>query len=240
MTFFCLQPHDDVADAAINDAVAVINDRTLLNDVDGLVLISVLQSQNISFFAVFIMCFGLLWLQFPMLPFSSRNFLTRFSIWTYLSRFILPPLVEPTSGKKSEFPHVNLLSAIFNNKATPYAYGQGSKYVVHQLFEIFEFLLLCFLTLSIGFAVLYLVYKFYKFGSDPIRIKSAQELKIVFASSSSSGNLNSASANSSVAAVKVSYTSPSNVILKSIKRFNASTAFSGDSNTASISLQHFV
>ena len=237
MTFFCLQPHDDVADAAINDAVAVINDRTLLNDVDGLVLISVLQSQNISFFAVFIMCFGLMWLQFPMLPFSSGGYIARFSIWTYLSRFILPPLVEPTSGKKSEFPYVNLVTAIFNGET---AVGTGKRYIVHQLFEIFEFVLLCFLTLSIGFAVLYLVYKFYKFGSDPIRTKSAQELKILFASSSSSGNLNSASVNSSVAAVKVSYTSPSNVILKSIKRFNASTAFSSDSNTASISLQHFV
>jgi hypothetical protein len=231
----CLKPHDDVADAAINDAVAVINHRTLLNDVDGLVLISVLQSQNISFFVVFIMCFGLLWLQFPVLPFSSSIF-GRFSIWTYLSRFILPPIVEQTSGKKSGFPYDKLFTEMFKGNLYPYN-PQG--FSVHHLFEFFDFLHLCLFTVSIVFTVLYLVYKFYKLGSDPIRINSAQESNIVFAASSS-GILNSATVNSSVAAVKVSYTSPSNVILKSIKRFNASTAFSGDSNTTSVSLQHFV
>jgi hypothetical protein len=234
----CLQPHDDVADAAINDAVAVINHRTLLNDVDGPVLISVLQSQNISFFVVFMMCFGLLWLQFPVLPFSS-SIMSRFSIWTYLCRFILPPLVQPTSGKKSEFPYDKLFTEMFKERGKLYPFNPNARFSVYHLFEYFEFFHLCLFTLSIVFTVLYFVYQFYKLGSDPIRMNSAQESNIVFASSSS-GNLNSASVNSSVAAVKVSYTSPSNVILKSIKRFNASTAFSGDSNTTSVSLQHFV
>jgi hypothetical protein len=181
------------------------------------------------------MCFGLLWLQFPVLPFSS-SFFGRFSIWTYLSRFILPPIVDPTSGKKSGFPYDKLFTEMFNGNLYPY---NRPGFSVHHLFEIFDFFYLFLFTLSIVFTVLYLVYKFYKLGSDPIRINSAQESNIAFASSSS-GILNSANVNSSVAAVKVSYTSPSNVILKSIKRFNASTAFSGDSNTTSVSLQHFV
>jgi hypothetical protein len=79
------------------------------------------------------------------------------------------------------------------------------------------------------FTTLFVVHKFYKFGSDPMNAKSAQENQV---SLKSSVQLTSASENSCGVNVSVSYVSPSRTILESIKCFNASSARSGDANAA--------
>ena len=52
-------------DAALNDAVTNLDDRSLSNDVDGHVLQSFLEAQMASFGVVFFIFVALLWLQFP-------------------------------------------------------------------------------------------------------------------------------------------------------------------------------
>ncbi len=186
-----------------------------------------------------------------MAPFVS-SVAGRVSAWTYLIRFILPPLVEPTSGKfkKSEFLqdfYHKLMKKIWNfddKSISPYSSSSRDKSTRNSyfLFEFLDAILFCILIFFIVSSIIAALYRFYLLGSDPMRFKSAQESKILIASSSSSPShrhLNSASKNSSVAAVKVSYISPSNAILNSLKCFNSSAACSGDSNPASVSSQQF-
>ena len=58
-------------DAALNDAVTNLDDRSLLNDVDGHVLQSFLEAQQASFAIVVLVLLALLWLQFPRLSLGT-------------------------------------------------------------------------------------------------------------------------------------------------------------------------
>ena len=58
-------------DAALNDAVTNLDDRSLLNDVDGHVLQSFLEAQQASFAIVVLVLLALLWLQYPRLSLGT-------------------------------------------------------------------------------------------------------------------------------------------------------------------------
>ena len=66
-------------DAALNDAVTNLDDRSLLNDVDGHVLQSFLEAQQASFAIVVLVLLALLWLQFPRLSLGTMIQFTYFN-----------------------------------------------------------------------------------------------------------------------------------------------------------------
>jgi len=90
----------------------------------------------------------------------------------------------------------------------------------------------CLIVLVIVIA-LYSVYRIYQKGADPLSADSVKELNSILESSKIAS---SSSANSRT--VKVSYLSPSNVILSSIQRYNAAAERDGDDAAAAGTASH--
>ncbi len=103
--------------------------------------------------------------------------------------------------------------------------------ISHLILEIILYVIIISVVIRTTMSYLH---KFYKLGSDPMGNQSSSKIQnknpTIKVSSESSGNVSAASGNSSFDAA--SYFSPSNVILSSIKRFNASAAKSGHSDPA--------
>ena len=215
-----------VADAAINDAVASVNDRALLNDVDDQVLLSILQSQKTSFYVAFFLCLLLLWFQSPLLNSLSHvfPFFPIFRVLLSLLASLPPASSQPQNIFTTVFAPGFINPTVFPlylDDAAPFPLSLGacSIEIVHII------LLLCWLI----FSTLLVVHKFYKLGSDPLSVKSAQESKMTL---ESLAEVNAAPETSRDACANISYVSPSRTILDSIKYFNASLVRSGDADPA--------
>jgi hypothetical protein len=218
-TFFCIFSTSDasIADAAINDSVSVINHRAIFNDVDGLVMMSLLQSQMGSLFVAFLFCLFLFWLQLPVFHIFTRNYPAP---WPIVSSYFASQLVYPSEIKESsifEFYQFSRSVVVdFTNFGGIYVSAFSVDAILLSVLAIF------FLRIALGF-----LYKFYSRGADPIGIKSDKGIK-----SSSHSSENTVSAAEYSSADVDCYISPSSVVLNSIKRFNAASACSSDANTA--------
>ena len=220
-----LTSHCGFADAAINDSVASVNHRAVVNDIDGLVLISILNSQTGSIWVVFLFCLGLFWLQQPV---ANVGTTTQSDVWAKFRSHIISQMIEP-SRRPLDWTDFSLSFGV--NSGTDPSSMQDIE-VVHTIVEIILYAIIAVVVMRTTMSYLH---KFYKLGSDPMGIQSSSKTQnknptIKVSSESSSGNVSTASGNSSFDAA--SYFSPSNVILSSIKRFNASAAKSGHSDPA--------
>jgi hypothetical protein len=99
-------------------------------------------------------------------------------------------------------------------------------------FTYFELFFAALILVSVVWTVLFNFYVTYSKGADPLGADSVEELNSILDSSKSS----TVSANPGT--VRVSYLSPSNVILTSIQRFNAASACSGDDAAAAGASMH--
>jgi hypothetical protein len=189
------------ADAALNDATNSVSNRILLNDVDGLVLISVLQAQIVCFYVVFVICLILLWLQYPLI-----NPLTVKLVWNYLLH-VFCWFFEPS---KSQY-----MLSLFDISSHLSKYNLFNGQLVSFAFEILFIITIVWFLASTAFSA---IVTFYRIGSDPIKADAAQPQQCAAVSDASGPP----------GTVHVSYDSPSNVILKSIKRFNEASVCARD------------
>jgi hypothetical protein len=221
--FFCTFSTSDagVADAAINDSVSVINHRAIFNDVDGLVMMSLLQSQMGSLFVAFLFCLFLLWLQFPVFHISVPYGL---SLWPPVSSYFASQHVYPSEIKGfSIFEFYDF----FRRSSSGSSSNLDRTGSIYLSAVVVATILLCVLAIFFLRIALSFLYKFYSRGADPLGIKSDKRIK-----PSSQSSQNTVSAYEDSSADVDSYTSPSSVVLNSIQRFNAASACSGDANSA--------
>ncbi len=199
-----------------------------MNDVDGLVLISILNSQIGSICVVFLFCLGLFWLQHPVIDF--RMF-PQSAVWARFCSYVISQMIEPSPNSWPKILNWTDFLQSFANQENVEIRDTRGIFLLHVFTEIgiYAIIVIVVLRTTMGY-----LHKFYKLGSDPMGIQSSSKTqnknKTIKVSSESSGNVSTASGNSSFDAA--SYFSPSNVILSSIKRCNASAAKSGYSDPA--------
>jgi hypothetical protein len=220
-----LTSHCGFADAAINHSVAFVNHRAVVNDIDGLVLISILNSQIGSIGVAFLFCLVLFWLQQPV---ANVGMVPQLAVWAKFCSHIISQMIEPS---RRSLDWTDFLLSFGSDSGISSIHMQPIV-LVHLIVEIILYAIIAYVVMRTTMSYLH---KFYKLGSDPMGIQSSSKTpnknkNIKVSSESSSGNVSTASGNSSFDAA--SYFSPSNVILSSIKRFNASAAKSGHSDPA--------
>lgn len=222
-----LSSHGGFADVAINDSVASVNCKAVMNDVDGLVMISILNSQIGSICVVFLFCLGLFWLQYPVI---DTGMIQQPEIWARFCSYIISQMIEPSPHSLQKRLNWTDTLQSFSNQEI----GRRDIYAMMNTHMNIEIIVYAIFVIVVLRTIMGYVHKFYKYGSDPMGIQSSSKTqnnnKTIKVSSESSGNVSTESGNSSFDAAR--YFSPSNVILSSIKRFNALAAKSGYSDPA--------
>ena len=195
-----------------------MNHRVVLNDVDGLVLISVLQAQIGCLWFAVVFFILLIWFQYPSI---NVLFLLRSAsvFWSRFCSFFIPQQFEP-SGR---IPYSHWRDFLSSFGWSNYGFFQAGNIpynpnlITFELIELFHF---CIAACALCNVTLGYVEKFYRSGSDPMKFKSAKQNNKTY--SESSGKVMSELGYSSIEVAH--YSSPSNIFLNSIRRFNPSSA----------------
>jgi hypothetical protein len=195
-----------------------------LNDVDGLVLLSILQAQRTSFYVAFAICVLLLSFQSPLL--NSIAFVYQGQLPGL--RFFLSMLASYSVQAQTNDGFASILRSYDKGNTSISSYTSGGMQVslvalIIESVHIGIFAIWCAIT------ILFVVYKFYKLGSDPLSGNLAHQSEL---SLNSSDQPSPAAEVSTGINFSASYVSPSRAILDSIKRFNTSSVRSENANAA--------